>query len=237
MRPYGRNAVTLRAVVSTLAVSVAAAGCAVVPVRTPLKAVPAMANARDIRVAVFAVATVPQDPRLLAKGSIVSLPDEFLVQQGDQWVFVPGEHPPLTAEFLATLLRQAGLTAAPYASAQGAREDGVKLGLACVIANRTATAAASFWLVVGRLDVAVQIHCGLVDIVSGQELWRGRLNSSVSADPVLFWRSRGLSVESEAMSVRAEAAAQSARVLFVQAYYHLAMDLAATIYRFRGSRE
>lgn len=210
-------------------------GCASVT-RTPLESFSASPELRNVPVALIDVIVVPPEPSHEDERRALSLPDEFLVKKGERWTLSPSPIVLPIGDTLLPLLRHAGLNATGYPSLAAASRGGAKVAIFMVV--RRASVAfdePGVFAGSGKAEATIEVDVSMIQVATGGVLWRGPLASTVEMSPgVRLAKGSILGIFGSGVAVTAvtpagEATAQSARVLLVQAYYHLSLKLAAAL--------
>lgn len=209
-------------------------GCTTSPVRPPLKALPTDVVG-NLAVGLLDVVEALPHTSAEAERIALSLPDEFMVRDGDAWAMVPSRVVVPPKDVILLSLQAAGVRAAGYSSLQAARAGGADVVIACVLRQAGIRVSGRGGLLdraVRRVDAIVEMQILIVDARSSRRLWSGMLESRLSMDSGIVLP-LNFTTESQALSFIGEARAQSMRALMTQAFYHVAMDLVAVLDRTR----
>jgi hypothetical protein len=168
---------------------------------------------------------------------LLSLPDEFIIKDGDQWLISPQLDTLRPTDLLHTLLRSMGLAVERHPSLYSARVRGARMGLLLAVRRSEVRFSIPIALLHGTVTEAhVALQLTVLDVSTGRPLWTGPLEAKVRITPTiqLTFGSAGLIstlrgpvalAESMATTPASEGTVQSARALLAQAYYQVAVQL------------
>lgn len=228
----GASQAVRRLVGALLCATLVTYGCTTSPVRPPLKTLPADLRVGNLAVGLLDIAEAIPPTSADAERIMLSLPDEFLVRDGDGWAMALSRVVVQPKDLVLVSLQAAGVRATGYNSLHAARAGGADVVIACVLrqARVRSGTAGLFGRGERRVEAVVEMQTLIVDARSSRHLWSGTLESKLSMDPGI-WLPPNFAIESQALSFLGELRAQSMRALMTQAFYHVSMDLVVILDR------
>lgn len=184
--------------------------------------------------------------RCLGDPILVSLPDEFVCEEGKLWVYQPSQRILPPDDLLLVALRSSGLSVSSYSSLTEARQAGAKVAILTVIARSDVT----IWQLrdfykqrgidaddiskgaLSRAIGTVKIYATVVRLDSGQILWKGTVQQVMerTVPSLPFADGRG-KIESAAGTGRLELETYGLRLVVAESYTQAGRSLAKEVDR------
>lgn len=175
---------------------------------------------------------------------LISLPDEFVCEESNFWVYQPSQRILPPADLLLVSLRSTGLSVSSYSSLAEARHAGAKAAVLTVITRSDVT----IWQLrdfykqrnidaddiskgaLSRAIGTVKMHATIVRLDSGQILWKGTIQQvmerTVPSLPLADGRAK---IESAAGTGGLELETYGLRLVVVESYTQAGRGLAKEI--------